>query len=224
MSSVQNGDVEMFTLRRSARIAEKQRQKFVENISAFSNFVRAEPVLKVKTPRKRRNAVDKMNVDVQEKKKKRTTKKTKRIKKVVDKFANLENVKFNDIFPLIKKYALTENEKSEKDTILQTIIKERKSMNIDNRITELYVHKNKIVIYLFTQLSQVLTEYIFTLQVITNHVDDILSYKEIDDLDSIVMNQKLENICNDKQTAEHQMKHDLQEIENLNSMICRLMM
>lgn len=219
MSTMQNNeDVEMFTLRRSARIAEKQRQKFVENISALSNFV---PVSKVKTPRKRTNEVDKMNVDVQVKKKKRTAKKTK---KVVDKFANLEKVKFNDIFPLIKKYALTENEKSEKDTILQTIIKERKSMNIDNRITELYVHKNKIVIYLFTQLSQVLTEYIFTLQVITNHVDDILSYKEIDDLDSIVMNQKLENICNDKQTAEHQMKHDLQEIENLNSMICRLMM
>jgi len=207
------GDVEMLTLRRSPRIAEKQRLQFVENISALNTFVKKE-LPKAKTPRKKGNDVDKMNVDLQIKKKTQKIKKTrKNNKKITNKFANLETTKFNDVFPLIKKYSLTEDEKNEKYIILQTIIKKRKALNISNLLTEMYIHKNNIVVYLYNELLQ--SEYSFTLDVISNHLNDILSYREIDDLDSVI---------NNKETVENQMKDDLQEIEKLNAMICRLMM
>lgn len=216
-----NGDVEMLTLRRSPRIAEKQRLQFEANISALNNttFVMKETpsqkTLKPRTYRKKDNDIVKMNVDVQIKKKTRKAKTTKKSKKIIDKFINLEKTKLNDIFPLIDKYSLNDDEKNEKYTILQTIIKKRNAMNINNLLTEMYIHKNNIVVYLYHELSLQLTHYTFTLDVISNHLNDILSYKEIDDLDSVI---------NDKQSAENQMKNDLQEIEQLNAMICRLMM
>jgi hypothetical protein len=223
MSNMQdNGEVEMFTLRRSARIAEKQRVQFVENISAFNTFVKKETP-KPKTPRKKSNDVAKMNVDIQIKKKARKTKKTnKNTRKIIDKFANLEKTKLNDIFPLIKKYSSIEDEKNEKYFILETIIKKRKAINIDNLLIELYIHKNNIVIYLYNELLH--SEYSFTLDIISNHLNDILSYREVDDLDTVIMNRNNENICKSKRTAEYQMRNDLQEIEKLNAMICRLMM
>jgi hypothetical protein len=217
MSAMQNkGDVEMLTLRRSPRIAEKQRLQFVANLSAFNTFEKKETpsrkAPKSKTPRKKGNDVVKMNVDVKMKKTRKATA-TKKIKKTVDKFVDLEKTKLNDIFPLIKKYSSNEDEQNVKYFILQKIIKKRKAMNINNLLTEMYIHKNKIVTYLYNELLQ--SEYEFTLDVISNHLNDILSYKEVDDLDSVI---------NDKQSAENQMKIDLQEIEKLNAMICRLMM
>ena len=215
MSNIQ--DVEMFTLRRSARIAEKQRLQFVENISAFSTFVKKETTSQKAPKRKascmKDNDVVKMNIDMQIKKKTRKTKKTKVTKKIIDKFANLEKTKINDVFPLIQKYSLTEDEKNEKYIILQTIIKKRKAININNLLSEIYIHKTNIVIYLYNELLQ--SEYSFNLDVISNHLNDILSYREIDDIDTIVMN---------KQTAENQMRNDAQEVEQLNALICRLMM
>jgi hypothetical protein len=216
MSAMQNkGDVEMLTLRRSPRIAEKQRLQFVANLSAFNTFEKKETpsrkAPKSKTPRKKGNDV-KMNVDIKMKKT-RKAKATKKIKKTVDKFVDLEKTKLNDIFPLIKKYSSNEDEQNVKYFILQKLIKKRKAMNINNLLTEMYIHKNKIVTYLYNELLQ--SEYEFTLDVISNHLNDILSYKEVDDLDSVI---------NDKQSAENQMKIDLQEIEKLNAMICRLMM
>lgn len=217
MSVIQNNeDVEMNTLRRSPRIAEKQRLQFVKNLSAFVNKEKHnQKSPKPKTPRKKCDDVVKMNIDVQIKKKKqKTTKKTrKNIRKTIDKFVNLEKTKLNDIFPLIKKYSSNEDEKNEKYTILQTIIKKRKEMKIDNLLTEMYIHKNNIVIYLYNELLQ--SEYAFTLDIISNHLNDILAYREIDDLDAII---------NDSKSAETQMKNDLEEIDKLNEMICRLMM
>lgn len=211
-------DVEMLTLRRSPRIAEKQRQQLVENLSAFNTFAKKEKssqkIPKARTPRKKENDVAKMNVDVQIKKKTRKTKTNKKNnKKIIDKFVNLEKTKLNDIFPLIKKYSLTEGEKNEKYVIVQTIIKNRKALNINTLLTEIYIHKNNIILYLYKELQQ--SEYSFPLDVVSNHLNDILSYREIDDLDDVI---------NDKQSAENKMKKDLQEIEKLNAMVCRLMM
>lgn len=219
-----NADTEMFSLRRSARIAEKQRIQFMNNITAVvKKETTSQTSPKPKIPRKKCRDNAKMNIDVQIKKKTRRSKKTKKInKKIIEKFANLATTKLNDIFPLIQKYALTEDEKHQKYIILQTIIKGCKTLNIDNFLTEIYINKHKIIIYVHKKL--LISEYSFTLEVISNHMNDILSYREIDDLDTVVMQKKNECIQEDKQIAEHQMKNDLQEIDNLNAMICRLMM
>ena len=211
-----NRDIEMFTLRRSARIAEKQRQKLTKTISTFNKMeTTSQKVSKRKASSNEDNVVVKMNVDVQIKKRPRKTKNVRNNRKIIDKYINLEKTKLNDIFPLILKYASSEDEKNEKYIILKKLIKGRKAIKIDNFVSELYTHQNKIVLYLYNELLQTLTEYSFTLNVISNHLNDILSYKEFYDIDTIAMKQ---------QTKDNQKGYDIQEVEQLNAMLYRLMM
>lgn len=214
-----NADVEMFVLRRSARIADKQRLQL--NVSVKTET----PAIKWKTPLKRTSEVSKMNVDSQVKKKTRKARKPqKKAKKVIDKFADLDKTKISDLFPLIEKYSLSENEKNEKYVIIRTIIKRRNLININNRLTEVYINRNNIVTYLYYEYLHTLHEYSFTLDVISNHLNDILSYKEIDDLDTVVMTKRNENIMKDTNKAENEIYKGLQEMDKLNAMICRLML
>lgn len=227
-------DVEMFSLRRSSRLADKERQKFLNN-----NAVE-EPKNITPKPARKKSDVVKMSVDkkagVNTKKK---TRKARKVKKNANKFMNLEKTRINDVFPLIYKYSQTESEKVEKYFVLQTIIKFRKEININNLMTDVYIHKHAIERYVYLHLAEECTE--VTLLSVSNHLDDILSYKEIDDLDTVIRGQTTNthkeprfcdnivdslNIMNisSKEATEEQMKKDMDEIEKLNSMICRLMM
>jgi hypothetical protein len=235
------GDVEMFTLRRSSRLAEKERQKFLNNLNYKVEDVEEpktdnpSPSPKSKTSRKKSDVV-KMSVDkkagVNTKKK---TRKGKKTNKKVNKFINLETTKINDVFPLIHKYSRTDSERIEKYILLETIIKFRNDINISNLMTDVYINRAAIERYVYLHLSQECNE--VTLMTISNHLSDILSYKEIDDLDTVVHSkynhnepQDCDNLVqslnmmkiDNKQVAEQQMKNDLDEIEKLNFLICRL--
>ncbi len=244
-TSDNNGDIEMFSLRRSARIAEKERQKFIQTIHLLNSFTNVEETKKVNDKQKIKHVKSKetkvkITVDTKsggnikkKPQKPRTTKKRKQnLKK--NKFINLETTKINDVFPLIKKYSHNDIDKNEKYHLLKTIIKYRKDLNISNRVADLYIHKALVErnVYKYLQHND------FTLISISNHLNDILSYKEIDDLDSIIterhndhdayMEQDCNNLINSLnmmsiQSKEQQMKKDLDEIEKLNSIICRLM-
>lgn len=241
MSSKQDcGDVEMFTLRRSSRLAEKERQKFLNNISSGEESNNAtsshdlSPSPKPKSPRKKSDVV-KMSVDKKAGVKK--TRKGKKTNKKVNKFVNLETTRINDVFPLILKYSQTEAEKIEKYLVLETIIKFRQEINIKNLMIDVYINRTAIERFVYLHLSEECNE--VTLITVSNHLNDILSYKEIDDLDTVVTSQNTllepvdcDNLVNslsmmnieNKQSVEEEMKKDLNEIEKLNSLICRLIM
>jgi hypothetical protein len=225
-------DVEMFALRRSSRIADKERQKFLNNINSGENVEepkRTSPKPKAKATRKK-NDVVKMSVDkkagVNTKKK---TRKGKKTNKKVNKFIHLETTRIVDVFPLILKYSQTEEEKIQKYLILETIVKFRKEMNINNLMLDVFINRASIERFVYLQLSEECNE--VTLITISNHLNDILSYREIDDLDMVVISTlDCDNLVNSlnmmkiesNQTAEEQMKKDLDEIEKLNSLLCRV--
>ena len=231
----------MFSVRRSARIADKERQKFIDNLN--SDIRTEEPKKASDNPtkkKKKNNDVVKMSIDGGNVRKKIVKpKKTKSRKNSKNKFVDLETTKMNDVFPLIKKYSRSETEQNEKYHLLKTVIKYRKEMNINNLVVDLYKHKAVIEVSVYKHLQ--IDGY--TLITIGNHLSDILSYKEIDDVDSIISSKDAnqdtynyrdcDNLVNslsvmrihksEKEIAEEQIRKDLDEIEKLNSMICRLM-
>jgi hypothetical protein len=221
-------DIEMFALRRSSRIADKERQKFLNNLN--SGEIVEEPKKASPKPKVTRKKIDVVKMSVDKKAGVKKPRKGKKTNKKINKFINLETTKINDVFPLIQKYSLTEFEKIDKYIVLETIIKFRKEMNIKNLMTDVYIHKHAIERYVYLHLAEECTE--VTLITVSNHLNDILSYKEIDDLDSVIRSRRsmIQNDPQDdnnlvsKEAAEEQMKKDLDEIEKLNSMICRLVM
>lgn len=237
-----NGDIEMFSLRRSARIAEKERQKFIQSLNLLDSVINRETPkidsvqhITSKQTKSKDKELAKVSGDKVSGKIRKKSQKPKKTNNKNNKFVNLETTKINDVFPLIRKYSQNEVEKNEKYHLLQTIVKYRKEMKIKNLVTDLYLYKATIEINVYKYLQH----NGYTLISITNHLNDILSYKEIDDLDSVTVdknenhNTYIEQDCDNLvsslsmmsiQSKEHQMQRDLDEIEKLNSMICRLMM
>lgn len=230
MSSIEiNEDVEMLPLRRSSRIAEKERLKSQQEVNVFPLSNQSIlPTRKTKTSRKKQNENTKMEIDVKRKGKGKITKKQRKSKKVIkniNNFVDLNNTKINDLYVLIKKYSSSEQERKTKYAIIKTIQKERKTIGIQNLLTDLFYHRIKIERHIF----DVLQSQGFTLIDITNHLTDIFSYREIDDLDSVSPQQYITEpslLCSmfDKMNIEKQVKNDLDEINRLNSLICRLIM
>lgn len=234
-----NGDVEMFTLRRSSRIADKERQKFLRNLkSNHSPTMEESRKTSPKPTRKKTNEVIKISaknsgVNVKKARRtKKTTKTTKTTKRTSCKFSNLKTTKINDMFSLIFKYSRTDDDKNEKYIVLQTIIKLRKELKMKNLMTEIYLNKTNIEICVYKHL----VDDGFTLMTISNHLNEILSYKEVDDLDNVITAHKAET-CNNLQGdcdnladmltmmnfESKQTQEPTDEIDKLNSLICGLM-
>jgi hypothetical protein len=226
MESVSNNmnEIEMFVARRSQRIANKEQQKLYEHNSDLT----------IKSKKKKVNKpVAKMNIDSSISVKGKIVKKRQNTGKVishklVNKFIDLEKTKISDVFSLVKKYSLSDKERQDKYVILQTILKGLKDMNIKNLLVDMYKFKSNIQLYLYSKLQDKGLTFIS----ICSHIDEILSYKEIYELDEVIgshMNVDCDSLVEsmnkiDIKSVEHQMRQSINEIDELNSMIFRLMM
>jgi hypothetical protein len=221
-----NTDVEMFSLRRSSRIVERDLKRLEE--------VKVSTVVHIKTKKARTKRSKAATIDVvlpidggvvkkRVSKKKKTTIQ-KRIK--VDKFANLVKSKISDLFSLVHKYAKTLEEKTCKYTILQMVLKNLKELDISNKVVHLYANKKKIEHFVFLKLQNI------SIIDIHDHISDILAYGEIDDIDAVATNNTnvglvmdsivpiLTSVQNDR---EMEIAITIQRVDDINAMICRLM-
>lgn len=170
-------DVEMMTVRRSTRVVPKSQKSTLTSpqIAPKKRIV------------KRATKATKANKAKTSGKSKRNTssrrKATKRIKTLIDKFADLSKARISDLFCLVKKYAILDEERHEKYIVLQTILKGMKENQIHNTLVDLYTHKHRLACYIVTKLLSTSSPLCFTR--ISQHIEDVLSYKEVDGVDCI---------------------------------------
>lgn len=168
-------DVEMGVLRRSTRVVSKpQRMNYDHPVKRQTG--RAKSKSKSKT-----RSRSKSKTKNQAKPKAKTAR--KRIKTFIDKFADLRKTKISDMFCLVNKHALNEQERQEKYVVLQVILKGMKDNEIKNTLTDLYTHKHKLASYIVIKQLSTSSPLCFTS--VNQHIDDMLSYKEVDGVDTI---------------------------------------
>lgn len=170
-------DVEMSVLRRSTRVVSKpQRINYEHPVKR-----KGERKVKVKSNTRSRS---KSKTKTQAKPKAKTAR--KRMKTFIDKFADLRKTKISDMFCLVNKHVLNEEEKQQKYLVLQIILKGMKDNEIKNTLTDLYTHKHKLASYIVMKQLSTSSPLCFTN--VNQHIDDMLSYKEVDGIDMIHTN------------------------------------
>lgn len=87
------------------------------------------------------------------------------------------------MFCLVNKHALNEQERQEKYVVLQVILKGMKDNEIKNTLTDLHTHKHKLASYIVIKQLSTSSPMCFTS--VNQHIDDMLSYKEVDGVDTI---------------------------------------
>ena len=134
------------------------------------------------------------------------------------KFADLRKTKINDLFCLIQKYTCDEQDKLDKYFVIQTILKGLKENNIKNKLVELYNNKRKLIVYVVHK--SLLSCKPMCLTSVSQHIEDIFCYREIDGVDCLDSLDCLDianipNIQNHQSNLCHQpMDVDMSVIQN----------
>ena len=168
-------DVEMTPLRRSTRAVSKPKKM------NYEHSVKSKTKTKTKTKAKAKN---KAQANTKSKITKSNAKASqKRIKTFINKFADLRKTKVSDMFCLVKKHAVNEQDRQEKYNVLQTVLKGMKDNEIKNSLVDLYTHKHKLAGYIVAKLLSTPSPVCFTR--VLQDIEDMLSYKEVDGIDCI---------------------------------------
>lgn len=173
VQSTTETDVEMRSLRRSTRVVTKPQR---------INYQHADNSKK-KTKRSKSKPKDQVITKSKTKTKNKARTSRKNIKSFIDKFADLRKTKISDLFCLVKKHAVNEQDRQEKYVVLQTILKGMKDNDIKNSLVDMYTNKHKLAGYIVTKFLSTQSPMCFT-RIIQN-IDEMLSYKEVDGIDSI---------------------------------------
>jgi hypothetical protein len=124
-----SNDVEMFTLRRSERIAKLQEKK--KQLAEKQEVVQPKPRCTIKP----QTAV----------KKKQNRKKVKpSIIELITNTDDLEKIKINHLLPLVEKHCSDNTERTFKCKIINIILKNYKKIGIRNNVKDLSLHVNKV--------------------------------------------------------------------------------
>lgn len=202
-----NQDVEMVTLRRSSRIAAKAQEQAVVNNKFVTDIVE---------PRSKKTATKpKQDTSVKKTKTKTTKRKTaKNTKAINSKFSDLRKTKISDLFCLIQKYALNEKDKLDKYFVVQTIVKGLKENDIKNKLVDLYNNKHKLTIYVAQKSTVTPNKQCW--DSVSQHVEDILCYREVDGLDCLdCQNSQINHRkSNQSQRSNEPMDIDMSVLQN----------
>jgi hypothetical protein len=208
-------DVEMHTLRRSARLASKQSQKSLE----IQNQTKP---LKIKIP----SCTTLIKLPIKKKEKKITSRKVKMcLEKTINfaKFKDIKNIKISDMFSLVKLHSKTMNERVLKYSFLQSILKNLKDLKIRNNLADFLQEKHRIVHYL--SISNLGT----SRDNISEAIEEMLGYCELSD----AIENNNDTICNLPSDFDNllthmmrfsintkQLSNEVDDIENLFSKFC----
>lgn len=174
-------DAEMVTVRRSTRVVHKPK---TADVVAFTKS-RAQKKRTTNTKKTSKSkSIRKSTTKVKQPASRTSRRKaTKRIKSLIDKFADLSRTKISDMFCLVKKYAIMDDERQGKYAVLQTVLKGMKENQVQNTLVDLHTHKHKLACYVVNKLLPTSSPMCFTR--VCQHIDDMLAYKEVDGVDCI---------------------------------------
>jgi hypothetical protein len=207
-------DVEMTSLRRSTRVVSKPKR------INYEHSVKSKGKSKTKSKTKAKTQVNT---------KSRSNAKTsrKRMKTFIDKFADLRKTKVSDMFCLVKKYAVNEQDRQDKYTVLQTVLKGMKDNDIKNSLIDMYTHKHRLVGYIVTKLLSTPSPMCFTR--VLQHIEDMLSYKEVDGIECVNASNAsnasndMMDTATDETTHQSALQDGIDALDELQSIFRRLL-
>lgn len=203
-------DVEMTSLRRSTRVVSKPKR------INYEHSVKSKGKSKTKTKSK-----TKAKTQVNTKSRSNAKTSRKRMKTFIDKFADLRKTKVSDMFCLVKKNAVNEQDRQDKYTVLQTVLKGMKDNDIKNSLIDMYTHKHRLVGYIVTKLLSTPSPMCFTR--VLQHIEDMLSYKEVDGIECVNTSNDMMDTATDETTHQSALQDGIDALDELQSIFRRLL-
>jgi len=208
-------DVEMGEARKSARLALKEQTKLSVIIPEQAVHFDV-PKLKRKgqKPKQSLKALKPMKKSIARPMKVARKKVLREKKTMLNKFADLSKTKISDLFCLVRKYATCDTDRQLKYLILQTTLKGMKELDINNLFKDLKQEKLKVTNFVTSKLR---------LLDVMQHLEQITSYKEVDD-DEKITTESVESAESVSMTdAEIAVRESINTLDDLDSLFRRLL-
>jgi len=208
-------DVEMGEARKSARLALKEQTKLSVIIPEQAVHFDV-PKLKRKgqKPKQSLKALKPMKKSIARPMKVARKKVLREKKTMLNKFADLSKTKISDLFCLVRKYATCDTDRQLKYLILQTTLKGMKELDINNLFKDLKQEKLKVTNFVTSKLR---------LLDVMQHLEQITSYKEVDD-DEKITTESVESAESVSMTdAEIAVREGINTLDDLDSLFRRLL-